>query len=83
MYRFASDAFSGAGLTAEELVDPELAEGASRIALADLPDVEDRLHDGLARLFTDEDAVRLLFGQILQAEDGVHRIADDGVIHFM
>jgi len=30
LYRFASGAVSGTGLTAEELVDPEIAKGASR-----------------------------------------------------
>ena len=50
-----------ARLTAEELVDPELAEGASHIALADLPDVEGRLHDGLKGF----SLIRMPFGRDL------------------
>ena len=39
-----------------EFVDPALAGAVSQVALADLPDIEDRLDD-LRRIFTDQDGV--------------------------
>lgn len=59
-------------------MDHQLAQGAAEIAFPDFLDLQSGCNDRPQCPFADQNAVGLSSGNILETENGIDRITDDG-----